>query len=79
MNDKTLQILDDIYASTPLLKQINWTPRLMATLIRAKILTGYFDPTCKVWLTSRDHLNRILEIRKNVLITEGLESIDEDN
>ncbi len=50
--DRELSPVED-FASSPLLKSINWTSRMMIAFIRGGLMEGYYDSSSKTWLTSK--------------------------
>lgn len=76
MKDKNLMTLEEICEEMPFLATINWTPKMLVTLIRGQMLYGTFDSSAKVWLTSRAAVKRALDSRKRELMFQATEPED---
>ena len=66
----------DELASHPALKRINWTVRMLVTMIRSEVIHGHFDTTTKTWFTTYEEVKSLLEFRNEQMSKRMLDLDD---
>lgn len=77
--ERTYIPLDQILDELPHLAMIGWNVKYLAVICRMKLLVSQIDPATKEYKTTIGSVKRALELRKNELIRDALDSIAEED
>lgn len=66
----------DELVSHPSLQRINWTVRMLITMIRSEVINGHFDTTSKTWLTTYEEVKSLLQFRNEQMSKRMLDLED---
>lgn len=75
--DYALFPVKDFADNSPLLQRLNWSSRLMASLIRAKVsLDGHYDSNFGGWLTSKHAILQSFAVRNKGGMAQRIDLVE---
>jgi hypothetical protein len=75
--DFALYPVKDFADNSPILQRLNWSSRLMASLIRAKVsLDGHYDSNLGGWLTSKHAILEAIVVRNKGGMAQRIDLVE---